>query len=513
MKCPSAIKTLGFSNGSVYSHQSALFASVVMEGISGLVDEFVYQFLRNPVWRTAVRIVGPTLTLRFILSLGVARWGWHYYSRGKYQKPLLFFFAIQPNALSHPGFYSHLVYHYDTKMVPKKACRPNPILWLVGVILSLLRVKFVWNVAVGTGHNTVELDYFFRLQSQKEYAHIRAVLLRRPNPFHNDTIGLYRSRFFLASSNPILCDLLFPLAISSEKLRIDCGLARGKWQLRTDGKYNRPPLGQTHLNEISKAENVAQYSAYFALRARTEDKTPLSECVGLDQELQDFLGTTGRKIAVVHMKFQVINATALPSDPASYEPAIRWLIETGYQVVFAGREPFPSQFGALGVLNYSESSLATYRHDLQLFAASSVAITAGSGIAYLADCMGKPYVYLDSWHLTMAMPSQRCVFVPAIVQDQKTDKYLSLKEQSDLYLRLSDIGGERFPSERYKARNASAEEVLAALQETLSLAEAPAPLSPEQARVHKLLPAAFQPLVKSRISQFFIDRYTDLLPD
>ena len=80
-----------------------------------------------------------------------------------------------------------------------------------------------------------------------------------------------------------------------------------------------------------------------------------------------------------------------PLDPAAYLLAIRWLIEHNYQVVFAGREPFPVEFKAFDVLNYSESPLASYRHDVQLFALSSVAIvTAGSGISILADCMNKP---------------------------------------------------------------------------------------------------------------------------
>ena len=104
-----------------------------------------------------------------------------------------------------------------------------------------------------------------------------------------------------------------------------------------------------------------------------------------------FLKNTGNKIALIHMKLHVINATAAQSDPSAYELAIRRLTDDGYQVVFVGREPFPPLFAKLGVLNYSESPVASYRHDVQLFAKASMAITAGSGISCLPDCMGKPY--------------------------------------------------------------------------------------------------------------------------
>ena len=169
----------------------------------------------------------------------------------------------------------------------------------------------------GTGHNTVELDYFFRLHSQG-LAGDRAVLLRRPNPYHDASIELYRHKFWLASNNPVLCDLLFPLVVGTEKLRIDCGLARGKYQLRGDGSYDPPPAGQSHLIEITKTENIAQWVKYYALRSKTENQFPLREGIGIDQELTDFLKNTGNRIALIHMKLHVINATAAQSDPSAY---------------------------------------------------------------------------------------------------------------------------------------------------------------------------------------------------
>ena len=113
----------------------------------------------------------------------------------------------------------------------------------------------------------------------------------------------------------------------------------------------------------------------------------------------------------------------------------------------------------------------------------------------------------------MPMPSRTCVVVPALVKDRKTKKFLTLSEQLQLYLGLPDKGGETFPSQDYEARNADAEEVLRAVEEVLSLELTVPPLSPMQQRYFNLLPATFQPVVNSRVSQFFLDRHSNLLPD
>ena len=419
--------------------------------------------------------------------------------------------GTRPDVFAHQNFRPLLTHIYDRDMLPKKAQRLNPILVVIKYVLLFLRARFVWNISPTTGHNTQELDYYFRLRLLGA-ADGRPIFLRRPSPFHNDSISLYGNRFWLASNNPVLCDLLFPIVISTERLRIDCGLARGKRQLKADGTYRILSPDQTYLGEISKDDNILQRYRYYVVRNRTLDDTPLMDGVGCDPELVRFLSNDGRKIALLHIKVETVNATAEPTEPNAYLPAIRWLIENHYQSVFVGREPYPTQFKELGVINYSESALASYRHDIQLFALASVAITAGSGISYLADCMNKPYVYLDSWHLAMSNPSPHCVIVPCCVRERKTGRLLTLAEQNALYFNLADSGGERFPTELYEGRNATGSEVLAALQETLNLVGTE-PLTLEQSRFRGILPELMQKSLQSRVSQFFLEQHPDLLAD
>src|SRR6185503_19608871 len=100
---------------------------------------------------------------------------------------------------------------------------------------------------------------------------------------------------------------------------------------------------------------------YYRLREKTTGSYPLCDALDQDSELIEFLGGNISKLALLHLKFGVINATAAPSDPRAYVPAIKWLKQQGYRPVLIGRERVPQEFADLGVLNYAESAIASYR--------------------------------------------------------------------------------------------------------------------------------------------------------
>ena len=122
-------------------------------------------------------------------------------------------------------------------------------------------------------------------------------------------------------------------------------------------------------------------------------------------------------------------------------------------------ERCPHQFKQLGVVDYANSIVASFEQDLLMFANCGFAITAGSGIAFLPDCMGKQYLYLNSWHIPMQMPSKKCLSFPTRVKNRKTDKFLTMVEQSNLYVSLADIGQEVFPESDYEAMNATSDDM------------------------------------------------------
>ena len=402
--------------------------------------------------------------------------------------------------------------HFFGGDVRTRTLRRGFVKAIMSGLLWALRIKVLFNVVPGLGHNTVELDLYFRMQALGLVPRdAKVILAREANAIHLDTLSIYRNRFWFATSNRIIMALIIPPAASCPDLHIDCGLSRLKWNYDAKRPLAVPYGGQTYLHQISKEENRAAWKRYFELRARTSNLFPLKEGIGLDVDLRQFLGDLSRPIAAVHIKNHVANATAAITDPSTYVPAIRYLQESGYLVVQVGREPIPKIFEELGVLDYAGSSLATYRHDLQLFAVASIAITAGSGIAMLADCMGTPLVYLDSWHIGMPVASMRSITIPALVVDKSTMRLLTFREQSELYFSLEDRGEEMFPVDRYGARNAEGDEVLAAVKELEALNGHEIGLSSLQQRFRVMDVDGLAGLSGTRIGEFFIQRHANLL--
>jgi putative glycosyltransferase (TIGR04372 family) len=382
---------------------------------------------------------------------------------------------------------------------------------LVTWLMRGLRLKLLFNVVPGLGHNTVELDMFFRMKALGRYgAKDRIILLRQVNEIHKDTLSLYRDRFWFASSSIVLFNFLMPAAANADDLQLDCGLSRLKWNYDPRRNLVIPVGGQTYLHQISKAENREAWKRYYQIRRETRGLAPLTDGLSLDVDLRSFLGNDERPLALVHIKQHIANATGAVTDPSHYVETIRHLRDEGFNVVQVGREQQPDEFRLLGVINYAESRLASYRHDLQLFAAASIAITAGSGIAMLADCMDTPLVYLDSWHVGMPMASARCVMVPTLVRRKSDNQLLSIREQLDLYFSLEDSGSETFPDDEYVAVNAAADEVLAAVKEVMGL-EGTEPLSALQQAYRGLDRGGLGELSMSRVSDYFIERHSETL--
>jgi putative glycosyltransferase (TIGR04372 family) len=295
------------------------------------------------------------------------------------------------------------------------------------------------------------------------------------------------------------------------EITLDGGLSRLKWQLRDDLTYDMPVDDQTYLWQVSKSEGLRAWKAYFQLRAQTESHFPLRDGIGLDLDLVQFLGGTDAKLALFHVKREVSNATAAPTAGEAYVPAMEYLRDLGYKLVFVGREVMPAEFRELGVLNYAQSPIASYRHDLQLFAVASIAVTAGSGIAFLPDCMGMPYVYADSWHVGMPMFSPRCVILPALVRDRLDGHLLTFEQQADLYWSLPDDGHESFPAERFEARNASGDEILEAVKEALSSRDQQFDSDPLQQSYKDVDARGLLPFSKARVGAYFLRKHQSLL--
>src|SRR5436190_10250634 len=338
-------------------------------------------------------------------------------------------------------------YVYETRIALWLALYGWWLYWPVYKYLQKNGVCFVINIGEGTGHVLPELDNFFQklrlgqIDGQRKY-----VWLRKTNDFSRACIRLYGHQFAYAAVSTWLYDLALPIMYRWKDITLDSGVSALHWELPADGKYFISPPWQTFLYMAPKSEALRLWREYYERRAVKPEFAPMVEYAGEklapDRQLLAFLDKRTTKLALIHIKTNVMNATAATTDPATYLPAMHHFLAQGYALVFVGREKMPVEFKDVPMLNYAESLVASFEHDLQLFALADISITGGSGIAWIADVLNKPVLYVNSWHIFMPPFNPKCVFVPTLVKKKGGD-LLSFYEQFELYRVVDPSRGDK----------------------------------------------------------------------
>lgn len=275
------------------------------------------------------------------------------------------------------------------------------------------------------------------------------------------------------------------------------------------GNYIKPIHGQNYINLLQLSDLTNLWNRYFKLRSSTLDYNPLISSQVEWKGLEDLLGNRLQKRVLVHIKEKAANATILPTDPETYLETLNYLCSERFQLVFVGRERMPKCFDDVGVINYPQSKLASFYHDIALFQSCSFALISGSGIAYLADCYQKPYVYLNSWHIGTPVFSPKAIVVPSLLK-KKLGGFLTFKEQIELFLTTAPDGRVQNIHE-YEGRNASSDEILAAIHELQIGLDSPLARSSLQKDIQMIMQEIPLYFAKSRYSDYFLRKHEPLL--
>jgi len=375
------------------------------------------------------------------------------------------------------------------------------------------RIKFILNVAPSVGHTTLELDNFFRKLHSKELdPETKYVFIVKNHYIFRDFFSLYKHRFHFAKASTLLYNLLLPFFLREKELTVDAGVSRLKWQIYPAATSTGMQIrGHPFHFQLFLLEGNAQVREAYERRMKSDRYFPLALPQSTCEPLLSKLGLRGKKLALVHLKTNVMNGTAAPTDPDTYLPTLEMLRDTGHQLIFVGREKMPISFSRFEMLNYSESRHASFRNDILLFQACSFAMVGGSGIAFLAQCYDKPFLYLNSWHAGLSPFTESSIFVPALVQ-KKDGAFLTFSEQNDLYFKLQSMD-EQFPFDQYRARNANGLEILESAKELFSLLDRPIPRSELQEQYMTIDDGkGVLKFSKSRVSQYFLQEHKLLLP-
>lgn len=429
------------------------------------------------------------------------------------------FGVIFSRAISRLGRFTRKIskraaYFYETRVAPLLASRAGWMFWPLFKALDMAGVRFVVNIGDGVGHIIEELDYFFRMvRAGKTDGAKRYIWIRKSPPLSRACVNFFGKGFSWAVANNLIYYLALPVIYRYRSIGLDCGLARTKRRLTADNKYYKPTRRKNYLYQLSKKDGRRRWGEFLLLKSHQPDYFPLREMLPTcqDSALMNFLGDKPEKLALIHVKALTGNATAKRSDANTYIDAISFLSDSGYRLVLVGREQMPEQFQRFNILNYSESEIASFENDMRLFGIAEISIVAGSGIALLPSCLNRPYVYINSWHLTKPSSHKLCVVAPTLVRNMR-GKLLTFADQIKLYESLPDFGPEMFPSGLYEPRDLTAEEMLEAVTELDDLIRVYKERSDLQERYcatkseHSMME-----LSQARVSQRFLEKHEALL--
>jgi len=372
------------------------------------------------------------------------------------------------------------------------------------------------------GHQMHELDYFLRKYLAHEIDRgITYYWIHRDSDISRAMIEVFGDRFrnynLVMVADNDLFDMAAEICRMVPELGVDVGLGHVRNSvIEREGTFISPLNGRLHYIVTNDAVINANRT-YYQLRSRTRDVDPWAEAKpAIDGPLADLIGTDGRdRIAAVHLRVHSGNA-GFAMSPDMLSASLAFLRDNGYRIVKVGTEPYPREFAAYGVVNYSESPLRCFKNDLAILANADISLINTSGLENVADVMNLPCVSFSNWPLTAVTYSKSTVVVPAVMLDAVRGRSLSFSEQIMFYRSRpeyweSEKAAHYLQGDRFGASLPRSEELLAAVQEALRLGEGDLALTPLQERFKRLDAAGLMAVAESRVSDFFLQRYQHLI--
>lgn len=385
------------------------------------------------------------------------------------------------------------------------------------------KTKLVANIIFGgsPGHQIHELDYFLRKYKCGDIPRDSQYLwIQKKSQITSDLAEIFGDHFRQYNLGMLIHDNYFDMSCQIcrmiPELGIDVGLSHFKNSIDSRKDIFLTNLGGQLYYNVTNNAVVNAIADHHRTRSLTEDFNPWALGMpSISEELSEFLGGDITRLATIHFRTGYGNAgTVIP--PENLFSSLAYLRDKGFTIVKVGTEPYPKEFEKFDVVNYSESSFRTFRNDMSIVGNSKINIINASGLENISDVMGIPTVSYARWHLNLTPYSGKFVIVPTLLFDPSRNRLLNFAEQMLFFKTRQEwwegkFFGWHFPVDRFTARPPEADELLAAVQEALDLEHCDRDLSPMQISINKLDEFGALPKSRSRISQFFLDRWSQLL--
>lgn len=353
------------------------------------------------------------------------------------------------------------------------------------IYISINNYKIIRPMPKGPGELLPSIDLFIRrLEKNKKLKKKRFIFITQKFDNYIFVQKYLNNYFYKVIFSDFVYMLLLPLMLKDKPYILEIGVGATKWNIKNfdKKKYNQNKFyfqekNYFFSNQLKKYQNIlfenqnGLENLHFTVSKNLEKKIDLD-----------------KKIILVHIKSEIVNATGQSLDFSTYLKLLDYLKKKNFFIILIGRDKLPREFLNYIDLNYANSSDASFENDLALTKICYASIYNASGIFYASTVMNKPFLYLNSWHNfnIPSMTKKYSVEVPALVNFN--DKKLTFKEQIELYQEIynSDQVSDSFPSKTHSCINASADEILNGFLELEHAIE----------NEKKLLPTALQLKIK-----------------
>lgn len=382
-------------------------------------------------------------------------------------------------------------------------------------------------VPFSPGHMISELDNFLRMRQLGETSPGRPYLgVFNPTPVNLPThlARAFPNIFNSAAGLQLIEDeslyleaLEIQMALPSHY--VDVGLSHIKIQLasqvdRVESRLHDTGGPRSPFWLISQRMNARANMEWYRRRAQSSAFCPWRTLPPLLPDLASFVGADQGPLALLHARtgprIGADNAGVGPT-PGDLFPTIDHLHAKGFRIVKFGIEPCPQEWRDRGVIDYSGSSYRNFYNDICLIGAAAVALYNGTGLSTLSDVLDKPLVSYGHWHLPWLPQTARAVIVPAQMRSRTTGRLWRFAEQIAFYRQSNEFwepgNSINFPHATHEAIVPTGEDILAAVEEALTLAgSAIPPRSALQERFHALEANGYYKYGRSRVGQAFLAR-------
>ena len=338
--------------------------------------------------------------------------------------------------------------------------------------------RLVTNIAQGVfGHLIAEIDNYlrFRICEKLDSSH-PCVFLGEEDSLTSEILNFYDDFFEAVSLNVSHKKFGDIVANCHPDLTLDVGISSYKVAPPARGYAFTEIIGHTFAFRTGYLNgSYWDHIQYYKRMRGTANLHPMRLETPCPSELRDFVDRNGKPIVIIQQRQIVSAANKIIAVDELYRPALEYINEKGYTLVFVGREVYPESWRELGVIDYANSHFASFQNDSHLFRLASYALLAASGTKWLAEVQDTPFLQINNSQGANLPFSGKSITLPSKWMNEHDGKMCSALE----HIRNNLYYGAGSPPGLY-AQSVTAQDILEGVQELEILIDKDTPRTPLQ---------------------------------